>query len=628
MSSPQDKLKYIPDRPGVYLFKDAEGDIIYVGKAVSLKSRVRSYFHAAAAQSPKVRSMVERAEDLEYIVTDSEVEALILESNLIKEHRPRYNVILKDDKSYPYLKVTLNEDFPRVHITRRVVRDGSRYFGPYTQVGAVHETLNLIRRIFPFRSCKERVLQPKSRPCLNYHIKRCLAPCTGEVDREEYRAMVREVCLFLEGRQEELVKKLTSRMIDAAEKMEYERAARLRDQIRSVEKVLEKQKIISSQGEDQDVVAMAAGDGEAAVMVFFVRGGKLLGRESLLLKGAGDTPPEEIIASFIKQYYHQADFIPGEILLPGIPAEEQDVISRWLSAKKGSRVYLRVPRRGEKKKLLDLVEKNACLALEEAILAREAGPGGSRDAAELASSLGLEGCRRIECYDISNTQGTEPVASMVVFEDGKPSPAQYRRFKIKTVTGPDDFSSMREVIGRRFARAREERELINSGRLSTKEAKFHVLPDLVIVDGGKGQLSAAREAMAGTGYAHIPLYALAKEEELLFSPGNELPIRLPGDSRALYLVQRIRDEAHRFAITYHRQLRTKRNLKSLLDEIEGIGDVRKKALLKAFPTIGAIAGATPEQLAAVPGMNRPAAEAVYEFFKNSEPGTQNSEEEN
>ncbi|MFZ5632816.1 MAG: excinuclease ABC subunit UvrC [Bacillota bacterium] len=620
-----EKLKYIPDRPGVYLFRDAGGKVIYAGKAVSLRNRVRSYFHAASGHSPKVRSMVERAADLEYIVTDSEVEALILESNLIKEHRPRYNVFLRDDKSYPYLRVTLNEDFPRVHITRRVLKDGSRYFGPYTRVGAVHETLNLIRRLFPFRSCKDRVLQQKGRPCLNYHIKRCLAPCSGQVDREEYRAMIREVCLFLEGRREELVKKLTARMEEAAEKMEYERAARLRDQIRAVEEVLEKQKIISSRREDQDAVAMASAGGEAAVMVFFIRGGKLLGRENFLLHGTGGTGREEVIASFVKQYYHGADFIPGEILLPEIQPEEAAVISRWLSAKKGARVDVKVPKRGEKKKLLEMVEKNARLALDEALLAREARLDGGRDAAELARSLGLEDCRRIECYDISNIQGAEAVASMVVFEDGRPAPGQYRRFKIRTVRGPDDFASMREVIGRRFERAREERELINTGRLSTRAAKFHVLPDLVIVDGGKGQLSAAGEAMAAAGCGNIPLFALAKEEELLFSPGRELPIRLPGDSRALYLLQRIRDEAHRFAVSYHRQLRAKRNLKSLLDEIDGIGEARKRSLLKAFPTIEALAGATPDELAAVPGMNRPAAEAVYNFFRNPESRIQNPE---
>ncbi|MCL6612502.1 MAG: excinuclease ABC subunit UvrC [Peptococcaceae bacterium] len=622
----QEKLKRLPDRPGVYLFRDGKGEIIYVGKAVSLKNRVRSYFHAGSGHSPKVRSMMEKAADFEYIVTDNEVEALILESNLIKEHSPRYNVFLRDDKSYPYLKVTLNEEFPRVHITRRVTGDGSRYFGPYTRVGAVNETLNLIRRLFPFRSCKDRVLQPKGRPCLNHHIKRCLAPCSGQVSREEYQAMIREVCLFLEGRQEELVRKLTSRMLEASEKMEYEKAARLRDQIRAVEQVLEKQKIVSSRGGDQDAVAVALGGGEASVMVFFIRGGKLLGREHFMLKNAAGAGREEVITSFVKQYYHGADFIPGEILLTGIQPEEADVLSRWLSGRKGSRVKIRVPRRGEKKKLLEMVEKNASLALEEALLAGESARGGARDTEELARCLNLPAPPgRIECYDVSNIQGAEAVASMAVFEDGKPVPGQYRRFRIRTVQGPDDFASLHEAIRRRFERAREERELISSGRLSARQAKFHVLPDLVIVDGGKGQLSAAREAMAGAGCENIPLFALAKEEELLFSPGRDEPLRLPRDSRPLYLLQRIRDEAHRFAVSYHRQLRTRRNLKSLLDEIGGIGQARKRSLLKAYPTIEALAAASPEELAALPGMNRPAAEAVYNFFRNPESRIHNPE---
>ena len=615
MFDPAEKLKRLPHRPGVYIFRDDGGRVIYVGKAISLKNRVRSYFRASSSLSPKVRSMTEKAADLEYIVTDSEVEALILECNLIKEHRPRYNVVLKDDKTYPYIKVTMGEDFPRVHITRRVQKDGSLYYGPYTQVGAVHETIDLIRRLFPFRSCKDRVLKEKSRPCLNHHIKRCLGPCCGLVGREEYRTMIREVCLFLEGRQEEVVKRLTSRMEEASEKMEYERAAALRDQVRAVQKVLEKQKIVSGHREDQDVVAVATGDSEAVVMVFFIRGGKLLGRENFVLGDLQGFEREEIITSFVKQYYSSADFVPGEILLQEMQAGEAEVLSRWLTGKKGSRVSLTVPRRGDKKKLLEMVERNASLALEEILLARASARDPSRDAGELAQRLGMSSCGRIECYDISNIQGAEAVGSMVVFEDGKPALDQYRRFKIKTVTGPDDFASMREVIGRRLERCRAERELIGNGRLSTRQAKFHVLPDLIIIDGGKGQLSAAVEAMSGAGF-NIPVFALAKEEELLFSPGMESPVFIPRDSGPLYLLQRLRDEAHRFAVSYHRKLRIRRNLKSLLDEIEGIGGVRKKALLKAYPTIDHIAAATPEELAALPGMNRPAAEAVHSFFSS------------
>lgn len=613
--TPEEKLKHLPARPGVYLFRDAGENIIYVGKALSLKNRVRSYFQSGANQSVKVRSLMDRAVDFEYIVTDSEVEALILEANLIKEHRPRYNVFLKDDKSYPYIKVTLSEEYPRVHITRRVVKDGGRYYGPYTRVGAVHDTLSLLLRIFPLRTCKQRDFALKSRPCLNHHIKKCLGPCCGLVDKGNYLAMVREVCLFLEGKQEELVKRLTNRMEEASAKLEFERAAELRDQLKAVQDVLAKQKVISAGLEDQDAVAIARGADDCCMMVFFIRGGKLLGRERFLLNGTEGESRAEVLTAFIKQYYHRADFIPSEILVSDMEPREAEVIASWLAGKKGSRVQLRVPVRGEKKKLIEMVSKNALLALEEAQLERAARRDGAEDLTLLASALGLPKppCR-MECFDISNTQGTETVASMAVFEEGKPASDQYRRFKMKTVRGPDDFASMHEVIKRRFKRAGEERELINTGQLSTRQAKFNRLPDIVIIDGGKGQLSAALEAMEQLGYGHIPVFGLAKEEELLFAPGRPEPIRLPRDSRALYLLQRLRDEAHRFAVSYHRQLRTKRNLKSLLDEIEGIGDVRRRELTKAFPSIEAMGRATIEELAGVPGMNRKAAEAVANFF--------------
>ncbi len=608
----QDKIKHLPDKPGVYIFRDSEGEIVYVGKALSLKSRVRSYFYSVSRQSPKVASMMERAVDFEYIVTDSEVEVLILESNLIKEHRPRYNILLRDDKSYPFLKVTIPEDYPRVCVTRRVIKDGSLYFGPYTRVGAVNETLKLIGRLFPLRSCKDRSLQLRGRPCLNYHIGRCLAPCSGKVDKEEYRSMIKEVCLFLEGKQEEVLERLNRRMQEAAANMEFERAARLRDQIIAVEKVLEKQKIVAYAGGDQDVISAVVGSGEASVMIFFVRGGKLLGRESFFLKNIGGESAEEVVTSFVKQYYHNAEFIPQEILLSAVLDEEIEVLSQWLSVKKGKRVFVRQPKRGVKKRLLEMVEKNARLALEELLLSRN---NSGDDLAELAKNLGLDKPpNRIECYDISNIQGAETVASMAVFEKGESAPEQYRRFKIKTVQGPNDFASMHEVISRRFERAKEENQMIKLGLLSTKKAKFHILPDLVILDGGKGQLSAAMEAMSELGFSDIPLFALAKEEELLFKPGNDLPIRLPRDSKSLYMLQRIRDEAHRFAVTYHRQLRTKRNLKSMLDDIDGVGKIRKKALLKAYPTVKALSEATVEDLLSVPGINKAVAREVYKYF--------------
>lgn len=612
----REKLDKLPESPGVYIYRDEKGEIIYVGKAVSLKHRVRSYFGAAAAKDPKVKALMLRARDLEYITTDSEVEALILESNLIKEHRPRYNVFLKDDKSYPYLKLTLHEEYPRVFITRRLVKDGSRYFGPYTQVGAVHETLRLLKRIFPLRTCKQKSPAPRSRPCLNQHIKRCLGPCCGLVTPEEYHRVVDGVLLFLGGRQEQLVKDLRQRMEQAAESLDFEQAAGLRDQLLAVEKVVEKQKIVSGDLEDRDVVAMARAQGESCVMVFFVRGGKLIGREHFVLDETADMKRGEVINGFLKQYYLQAEYIPREVLVEDIPDGEQEVLERWLSEKRGGRVHIIKPRRGEKKKLVDLVGRNALLVLEEVQAGRTARNDDLQQAlGELARVLELGAPpRRLECFDISNIQGAETVASMVVFEDGKPVPQQYRRFKIKTVSGPDDFASMREALGRRFARGREERDLVNTGQLSSRQAKFHRMPDLLVVDGGKGQLSSAVAVLEEQGCAGIPACGLAKEEELIFLPGRPEPVRLPEQSPALKMMQRLRDEAHRFAVTYHRQLRGKRNLKSMLEEIEGVGATRRRELMRTFGSVDKIREAGLDELAAVPGMNRKAARAVYDYF--------------
>lgn len=612
----EEKLKLLPARPGVYLYRDAGGAIIYVGKAVSLKNRVRSYFQPGAQHQPKTKLMLTKVAGLDYIVTDSEVEALILEQNLIKEHRPRYNVLLKDDKSYPYLKVTLNENYPRVQITRRHVKDGSRYFGPYTRVGAVNETLRLLKKIFPFRSCKQREPLVRNRPCLNHHIKRCLGPCCGLTDQETYRAMINEVCLFLEGRQDDLLKQLTARMEEAAASLQFERAAVLRNQLQAVREVIEKQKIISSGFEDQDVIAMARASDEACIMVFFVRGGKLIGRDHFILKGTEGLSRSEVLAAFIKQYYTGVDFIPREVLLSEDVGEEKKVIEAWLAGRKGVKVFLKTPSRGEKKKLVEMVAKNALLTLEQVRSEGAARRGETAAAlAELTGALGLERPPgRLECYDISNTQGTSSVASMVVFEEGKPARDRYRRFKIRTVAGPDDYASMQEVLRRRFSRALEEKELSRKGQISSKEAKFLPLPDLVLVDGGKGQLSAARLVMCEFGLGDIPVFGLAKEEELLYGEGLPGPISLPADSRALHLLQRLRDEAHRFAVTYHRNLRGKVGLRSLLDEITGIGPVRRRALMKAFGSVAGIEKASVEELTAVNGMNKRAALAVYEFF--------------
>ncbi|MCL6635608.1 MAG: excinuclease ABC subunit UvrC [Peptococcaceae bacterium] len=614
----EEKLKTLPAKPGVYLYRDAEGRVIYVGKALSLKNRVRSYFQPGAQHPPKTRHMIGKIAGLETIVTDSEVEALILEQTLIKEHRPRYNVFLKDDKSYPYVKVTLGEDFPRVCITRRHVKDGSRYFGPFTRVGAVHETLRLLKRLFPFRSCRQKDLPRRDRPCLNYHIQRCLGPCCGHVDRETYRAVIQEVCLFLEGRQDDLIRRLTARMEEAAERLEFERAAELRDQLQAVREVTEKQKVVSGGFEDQDIAAMARGYDETLVMVFFVRGGKLTGRDHFVLKGTDGLSRAAVLAAFLKQYYSRAEFVPGEILLADrLEEEEAALIEKWLTGVRGARVRLKTPARGEKKKLVEMVAKNALISLEQLLAEEQARREGAADAAaELARALGLpEIPRRLECYDISNTQGRDSVASMVVFEAGGPAPDQYRRFKVRTVEGPDDFASMYEVVRRRFERAARERDLVNTGQLSSRDAGFYRLPDLVIVDGGKGQLSAARRAMRETGFAGIPAFGLAKEEELLFGEGMREPVVLPRGSQALYLIQRLRDEAHRFALAYHRKLREKTGLKSLLDEVEGIGPARRRSLLKHFGTLEAVEQASVEELASVPGMNKKAARAVHDFFR-------------
>lgn len=604
----QEKLKLLPAKPGVYLMRDAAGEIIYVGKAASLKNRVRSYFSSDHSDAPKVQAMVSHIADLEWIITDSEVEALILECNLIKKHRPKYNVRLVDDKHYPYLKVTLQDDYPRIVITRSIKKDGAKYFGPYTRSGAMYETLKLLRKLFPLRSCSNSTLQRQDRPCLNYHIKRCLAPCAGKVTKERYGEIIQQVILFLDGKQEDLVKTLEAQMYQASEKLQFEKAAQLRDQIQAIHQVMAKQKVISPDLKDQDVIAMARGQGESCVELFFVREGKLNGREHYMMNGTDDMSRSEIMTAFVKQYYSTAREIPQEILLQE-EIEEREVIEEWLAAKKGKKVYLRVPKKGEKLRLVEMVAKNALMSLEEEELTRRKKTMMTKEAVlELQRELGLKTPPfRMECYDISNTQGTNSVGAMVVFENGEPKTSDYRRFKIKTVQGPNDYASMQEVLTRRFKRA-----------LDKEDSKFSKLPDLIIIDGGKGQLSAAREVMRELGVAHIPTFGLAEEEELLFREGDPEPIVLPRNSPALYLVQRIRDEAHRFALSYHRQLRTKRAYRSLLDEVPGIGPKRKKALLKAFGSIEKIRQATVEELAQVDGMNMAAAQAVVDYLGEHE----------
>ena len=590
----REKLKLLPDNPGVYIMKDAAGKIIYVGKAVVLKNRVRQYFQSQRNHTPKVRAMVAKVADFEFIMTASEVEALILECNLIKKHRPRYNISLKDDKSYPYVKVTLQDDFPRVFLTHRIRKDGARYFGPYTNVTAVHESLKLLRRLFPLRNCK--TLQ--DRPCLEYHIKRCLAPCAGKISKEEYGAMIRSVLIFLEGRTVDVEKELEYRMKKAAEAYHFELAARLRDQLAAVKKVAEKQNIVTGAG-DQDAIGMARSEIGVCVQVFFIRSGKMIGREHFLLQGSEDESDEALLAAFLQQYYHRATFIPREILLP-MDLAEVSLLETWLAEKKGAKVQLLVPQRGTKHDIVAMAASNAEKFLsDEAARIRQANAQTLGAVEELGRYLGLKNPpNRMECFDISHIQGSETVASMVVFEGGLPKKSDYRRFKINSTEGkPDDFLSMREVTQRRY------------GDLPESE-----LPDLIVIDGGKGQLSSALEIIRGAGHKDVPVVGLAKQFELVFREGESDPVVLPRHSQALYLIERIRDEAHRFAITYHRNLRGKRNLVSVLDHIVGIGPARRKSLWSTFGTIAKIKAASVDELAQAPGMNRPAAEAVYQFF--------------
>ncbi|ERJ89456.1 excinuclease ABC, C subunit [Selenomonas sp. oral taxon 892 str. F0426] len=594
-----EKLKLLPDSPGVYLMKDARGKIIYVGKAIVLKNRVRQYFQSSRNQTPKVRAMVSHVVDFETIMTANEVESLILEANLIKKHRPRYNIRLKDDKSYPYVKVTVQEEYPRVFITRRVLRDGARYFGPYTNVTALRDSLKLLKRLFPLRTCRTM----PDRPCLEYHIKRCLAPCVGKVTEEDYRAMIRAVLLFLEGRTDDVERELEHRMQLAAEAYHFETAARLRDQLAAVRKAAERQNIVTGAG-DQDAIGMARSAAGVCVQIFFIRGGKMIGREHFLLRGSEEESDADILRAFLEQYYNQATFVPREVLLPHvIDTAGQEIIERWLAERKGGgKVALLTPQRGTKRDIVVMATGNAEKFLTDEETRRSLADEQTIGAVEeLGRYLGLKKPPyRMECFDISHNQGQETVASMVVFEGGQPKKSDYRRFKIKSAEGkPDDFLSMREVTTRRYVGLPEEE-----------------LPDLIIIDGGKGQLSSALEIIRNeAGHRNVPVVGLAKQFELVFTEGSSEPVELPRRSQSLYLIQRIRDEAHRFAITFHRKLRGKRNLVSVLDHIVGVGPKRRQSLWSHFGTLDKIKAASIDELAAVPGMNRPSAEAVYYFFE-------------
>lgn len=609
----EEALKNLPDHPGVYIMKNSDGKIIYIGKALSLKNRVRQYFQNSRAHSIKVLTMVSHIAEFEYILTDSELEALILECNLIKKHMPKYNIRLKDDKHYPYIKVTVNEEYPRVFITRRVIKDGAKYFGPYSDAYAVRNTLHIIKKMYPIRSCNKALEYGNKvdRPCLNYHIKRCIAPCQGNILKETYMALIKDILLLLSGKHEELIDLLKERMNKASLELNFERAAELRDQISSIEKIQEKQKIISQTLLDEDVIAFDHDEEGTCIEVFFIRGGKLLGRENFFFENIEDE--NEMLSQFITQFYSDREYIPKELLIQ-IDVPEIDVIEEYLSSKRGSKVNIKVPQRGDKNKLIEMARKNAQAALEQhkyrVIKEREM----TQDALEeLALILELEDIpNRIEAYDISNIQGTNPVGSMVVFEGGKPKNKDYRRFRIRTVEGPNDYASMEEVISRRFKRGLEE--------ANDKEGKFSTMPELILIDGGEGHVNVAKGVLETLGI-NIPLCGMVKDDKhrtrgLIY---NDQEVNIYKDSSAFKLITRIQDEAHRFAIEYHRSLRSKGSTMSVLDEIKGIGKKRRIALLNHFESVDNIKKASIEELKAVDGMNEAVAKEVYEFF-NGEKG--------
>ncbi len=602
----------MPTKPGVYLMKDADEHILYVGKAINLRARVRSYFHASAEANPKVKRLVAAIADFDFIVTASELEALILESTLIKRHKPKYNVRLKDDKRYPYIKITWQEDFPRILIVRRMERDGARYFGPFTASWAVQQTLQTLRRVFPYLTCNRTITGQDERACLYLDIGLCLGPCIGAASKEEYRAMIDGLCHFLEGKVDVVVADLEARMQAAADQWDFEQAAIHRDQLDAIRRVIERQKIVSAAMADQDVVAFARADGDACVQVFFIRHGRLIGREYFVLDGAAEETDPEIVASFVKQFYDEAAYVPPEILLPH-EIDEALVIQEWLRSRRGNKVVLKVPRRGQKRELLDMATENASETLSHLRAQWQVDEGRQSNAlAELQESLGLQSPpNRIECYDVSTTQGTATTGSMVVFVKGVPRKSDYRKFKIRTVEGTDDYASMREMLRRRFRRVKDPQLPQSEDAPGGKKSTWDLLPDLLVVDGGKGQLNMALEVLAEYELRDIvPVVGLAKQEEEIFVPDRPDSVRLPRTSEGLYLMQRVRDEAHRFAITYHRKVRAKQTIISQLDGVPGIGPKRRSALLKHFGSIDAIRAATEEELAAVPGMTRKAAEQL------------------
>lgn len=607
----QEELKKLPGKPGVYLMHDEKDAIIYVGKAISLKNRVRQYFQSSRNKGAKIEQMVTHISRFEYIVTDSELEALVLECNLIKEHRPKYNTMLMDDKTYPFIKVTVNEPFPRVMMARRMKKDKAKYFGPYTSAGAVKDTIELIRKLYHIRSCNRSLPKDigKERPCLNYHIHQCYAPCQGYISREEYRKSIDEVVRFLNGNYDPILKELEEKMLDASENLEFEKAIEYRELLASVQKIAQKQKITDTAGNDRDIIAMASEGEDAVVQVFFIRGGRLIGRDHFYLKIAENDTKSEILSSFIKQFYAGTPYIPAELMLPE-EIEDQEIIEEWLTTRREHKVRLRIPKKGTKEKLVELAQKNAQMVLknDKERLKREEGRtiGAVK---ELEKILGLTGIIRMEAYDISNTNGFDSVGSMVVYEHGKPKRNDYRKFKIKSVQGPDDYASMNEVLTRRFEHGLRERQD------ESETGGFQAFPDLIMMDGGRGQVNIALEVLEKLNL-HIPVCGMVKDDNHrtrgLYFNNVELPI--DRNSECFRLITRIQDEAHRFAITFHRQLRSKGQVHSILDDIPGVGPARRKDLMRSFENIEAIRNATVDDLKELPSMNEKSAQEVYKFF--------------
>lgn len=617
----EEELKKLPAKPGVYIMHDAQDSILYVGKAVNLRNRVRSYFRENIGRGPQIDKMVSLIARFEYIVTDSELEALVLENNLIKEHLPKYNTLLKDDKTYPYIKVTVGEEYPRILFSREMKKDKSRYFGPYTSAGAVKDTIELLNKLYQLRTCTKSLPRDigVERPCLNYHIKQCLAPCQGFVDREEYRQQVEQALAFLGGNYGNILKELEGKMQEAAETMEFEEAARYRDLYNSVKSVAQKQKITDSAGEDRDIIALSKDDMDAVVQVFFVRDGRLIGREHFYMMRVSGCGREQILEDFVKQFYAGTPFIPREIMLQ-YEISDAALIEEWLEKRKGGRVKLLVPKRGTKEKLVELAAQNASLVLSQdrERLKREEGRtiGAVK---EIAALLQLENVSRMEAFDISNISGFENVGSMVVFEKGKPKRSDYRKFKIKTVAGPDDYACMKEVLTRRFIHGMEEQEKLKGKELDAGFGSFTKFPDLLLMDGGRGQVNIALSVLQEL-QIHIPVCGMVKDDNhrtrgLYY---NNVEIDIDTHSEGFKLITRIQDEAHRFAIEYHRSLRSKAQVKSVLDDIPGVGPARRKALMRHFKSIEEIKQAKAEELAEVPEIPEHIAQEIYSFFRKDE----------